>query len=176
MIMGATGRKSTVIGPVFVQASPPAPTLAQSAAGGALGAATYSYRLVRRTAVGTFNDGRGYTFAGPAATIVVAAGATNSITITDPTAPADLLDILVYGRVAGAEGFIGSFAPGGSLVDTGQAVGTLATSITGNTTLASPGTATEVAPGATSTAMPSTTRAPYALAQAGANRTQVPVS
>jgi hypothetical protein len=89
-------------------------TVANSGAGGTLGAATYSYRIT--------NVVNGVESAPVAAkTTVVGAGSTNKCTITFPNATATSR-YGVYGRTGGSELFIGFVTPGvaGTFDDTGS--------------------------------------------------------
>lgn len=99
---------------------PAAPVLRQAATGGTLAAGTYSYKVVAK-------NNAGVTLASPAATVTVAAGTTNTVTIEAPFV-VGAVGYDFYGRVAGSELKIGSTAatgaevlPSRAFTDTGSA-------------------------------------------------------
>lgn len=95
-------------------AAPAAPVVTNQAAGGTLGAATYSYRISQ-----VVNGAE--SAPSVAGTTVVAAGATNQCTIPLPGVAGVVYK--VYGRTGGTEQLIGTTAAGANqFIDTGAVV------------------------------------------------------
>ena len=168
--MSIRGTLTPSIGaPVVI--GPPAFTLSTNPAGGTLAPGTYTYQVV---SVAGMNRG---SVASPPVSIVVPAG-TNTNTVTVTLAPVNGVDptygYFVYGRVAGAAGFLGA-TTGTTFVDGGGTAPGVAPPTT-NTSAAPPGTDSQNAPGWTAVVLASTARAPEAQSLAAVGRGQVSVT
>jgi hypothetical protein len=91
---------------------PAAPTATSQNTGGTLAAATFSYKIAAVSAIGD-------TLASTAATVTIASGSTNQVTVTW-SAVADARGYKVFGRTSGSEALITTVGAGTtSFIDTG---------------------------------------------------------